>query len=113
MIREVETEIDYGNLSPEAAALVKKDSAGVPLLMSQLLSGLPVDSVGWAESVSESAGRELLKEILPEFTANFEVTSGRRQECGSPHPAGDDRTYRKAHPAQDHHSAPPDVARGE
>ncbi len=25
--------------------------------------GLPVDSVGWAESVSESAGRELLKEI--------------------------------------------------
>lgn len=78
MIREVETEIDYGNLSPEAAALVKKDSAGVPLLMSQLLSGLPVDSVGWAESVSESAGRELLKEILPEFTANFEVTSGEK-----------------------------------
>ena len=84
MIREVETEIDYGNLSPEAAALVKKDSAGVPLLMSQLLSGLPVDSVGWAESVSESAGRELLKEILPEFTANFEVTSGEKTKCGSP-----------------------------
>lgn len=78
MIRMVETEIDYGNLSPEAAALVKKDTAGVPLLMSQLLSGLPVDSVGWAESVSESAGRELLKEILPEFTANFEVTSGEK-----------------------------------
>ena len=78
MIREVETEIDYGNLSPEAAAYVKKDTEEVPILMNNLLTGLPVDSVGWAESVSESAGRDLLSQILPEFQANFEVTSGEK-----------------------------------
>ncbi len=78
MIREVETEIDYGNLSPEAAAYVKQDTAQVPILMSNLLTGLPVDSVGWAESVSESAGRDLLAQILPEFQANFEVHSGEK-----------------------------------
>ena len=78
MIREVETEIDYGNLSPEAAAYVKKDTAEVPILMNNLLTGLPVDSVGWAESVSESAGRDLLSQILPEFQANFEVESGEK-----------------------------------
>ncbi len=78
MIREVETEIDYGNLSPEAAAYVKKDTAEVPILMNNLLTGLPVDSVGWAESVSESAGKDLLAQILPEFQANFEVHSGEK-----------------------------------
>lgn len=78
MIREVETEIDYGNLSPEAAAYVKKDTAEVPILMNNLLTGLPVDSVGWAESVSESAGKDLLSQILPEFQANFEVQSGEK-----------------------------------
>lgn len=76
MIRNVETEINYGNLSADAAAIVKRDTAEVPVLMSNLLIGLPVDSVGWAESVSESAGKDLLAKILPEFTANFEVTSG-------------------------------------
>lgn len=73
MIESVETEIDYGNLSPEAARLVEKDLAGAGEKMSALLTGLPVDSVGWAESVSESAGRDLLAASLPEFQASFEV----------------------------------------
>lgn len=45
--------------------------------MTELLTGLPVDSVGWAESVSQSAGRDLMKQILPEFDAKFEVHSGK------------------------------------
>ena len=36
-----------------------------------------MDSVGWAESVSQSAGRDLMKQILPEFDAKFEVHSGK------------------------------------
>jgi hypothetical protein len=55
---------------------VAEDTADVPALMDNLLIGLPVDSVGWAESVSQSAGRDLLSQILPEFQANFEVESG-------------------------------------
>lgn len=76
LIRDVETSIDYGNLSPEAEALVREDLAGMESRMSALLTGLPVDSVGWAESVSESAGRELLAGALPEFQATFDVESG-------------------------------------
>lgn len=76
IIRHVDTEIDYGGLTPEAARYVAADTADVPALMDNLLIGLPVDSVGWAESVSQSAGRDLLSQILPEFQANFEVVSG-------------------------------------
>lgn len=76
IIRHVDTEIDYGNLSGDAERYIKADTAEVPVLMNNLLIGLPVDSVGWAESVSQSAGRDLLKQILPEFQANFEVHSG-------------------------------------
>ena len=67
IIRHVDTEIDYGGLSPDAARYVAEDTADVPSLMENLLIGLPVDSVGWAESVSQSAGRDLLSQILPEF----------------------------------------------
>ncbi len=77
IIQTVQTEIDYGNLTPQAASYVQKDTAEIPTLMSELLTGLPVDSVGWAESVSESAGRNLIERILPEFDAKFEVQSGR------------------------------------
>lgn len=76
IIRHVDTEIDYGGLTPEAARYVAADMSDVPELMDNLLIGLPVDSVGWAESVSQSAGRDLLSQILPEFQANFEVESG-------------------------------------
>lgn len=77
IIRTVSTEIDYGNLTEEAAKYVQKDTTSVPVLMTELLTGLPVDSVGWAESVSQSAGRDLMKQILPEFDAKFEVHSGK------------------------------------
>ena len=76
MIHKVDTEIDYGALTPEASRYVKQETGEIPTLMSNLLIGLPVDSVGWAESVSQSAGRELLRQLLPEFQANFEVESG-------------------------------------
>ncbi len=78
MIQEVETEVDYGNLSPEARAYVQEDMRDISSVMSHLLIGLPVDSVGWAESVTESAGRDVLHQLLPEFQANFEVISGEK-----------------------------------
>ena len=76
MIQKVDTEIDYGNLSPEARQYVEAETKDIPGLMSNLLIGLPVDSVGWAESVSQSAGRDMFHQLLPEFTANVEVSSG-------------------------------------
>lgn len=76
MIEQVDTEIDYGNLSPAARELVQKDLSDVQSLMRNLLIGLPVDSIGWAESVSRSAGKDTIGKILPEFQANFEVIPG-------------------------------------
>lgn len=76
MIEQVDTEIDYGNLSPAARELVQKDLSNVQSLMGNLLIGLPVDSIGWAESVSRSAGKDTIGKILPEFQANFEVIPG-------------------------------------
>lgn len=76
-IQDVETDIDYGNLSPLARELVSRDVSGISRSMSDLLVGLPVDSIGWAESVSQSAGRNLVNQALPEFLANLEVDSGK------------------------------------
>ena len=76
IVEHVETTVDYGNLSPLARRLVEKDVIGISEKMAALLIGLPVDSVGWAESVSQSAGREVLSANLPEFEAVFDVTSG-------------------------------------
>ncbi len=75
MVQSVETIIDYGNLSPLARNLVEKDAAGLSEKMAALLVGLPVDSVGWAESVSQSAGRDVVAANLPEFEATFDVKS--------------------------------------
>lgn len=76
IIQSVETDIDYGNLSSEGRRLVEGDLSGVKAAMADLLTGLPVDSAGWADSVSQSAGRDLLAEALPEFQAGFEVDPG-------------------------------------
>lgn len=75
-VKTVETTIDYGGLSEEAISYIKKDIGQVEELMESLLVGLPVDSIGWAENVSQSAGKERLKEKLPEFDSTFEVTPG-------------------------------------
>ena len=66
-IKSVRTEVDYGNLTPLAQTLVKEDLAGLPGEMNALLTGLPVDSIGWADSVSQSAGQTIVKNALPEF----------------------------------------------
>ena len=68
--------MDYGNLTPLAQTLVKEDLAGLPGEMNALLTGLPVDSIGWADSVSQSAGQTIVKNALPEFDARLHVESG-------------------------------------
>lgn len=76
-IQTVETVVDYGSLSKEATSYVKKDAMHVGHLMESLLVGLPIDSIGWAENVSQSAGKDLLAKVLPEFDTNFDVIPGK------------------------------------
>ena len=75
-IKSVRTEVDYGNLTPLAQTLVKEDLAGLSGEMNALLTGLPVDSIGWADRVSQSAGQTIVKNALPEFDARLHVESG-------------------------------------
>lgn len=76
IVQSVDTDIRFGNLSPEAESMVRQDLTGVKERMSTLLIGLPVDSIGWAESVSQSAGKEYMTAVLPEFQASFDVEPG-------------------------------------
>lgn len=76
VIREVELDVDYGNMSSEIAALVRKDMGDIEDKVSNVLVGLPVDAVDWAGGVSKSLIQEQLAAQLPEFRANMEVSGG-------------------------------------
>lgn len=75
VVREVRLEIDYGSVMPEATALIKRDIGNIEDNISNLLIGMPVDSVDWAGAVSKSVIREMLAEQLPEFRANLEIVA--------------------------------------
>lgn len=76
VVRRVAVEVDLAGLSPQLAELVKGDLGDVEEKVSQVLVGLPVDSVDWAGGVSKSVIRELLAAQLPEFRANLEIVPG-------------------------------------
>lgn len=75
-IKKVNTIIEYRNIMPLAQELIQEDLVNITHQMSNLLIGLPVDSLGWAESVSQTAGQQIVNQALPEFDAHFKVDSG-------------------------------------
>ncbi|WP_425058604.1 hypothetical protein SCACP_32620 [Sporomusa carbonis] len=78
VVRDVSLEVDISGLSPELAALIKKDMGNVEEQIGNVLIGLPVDSVEWAGGVSKAVIREMLSGRLPEFRSNLEITAGER-----------------------------------
>jgi hypothetical protein len=76
VVREVALEVDYGGMSPEIAALVRKDMGNLSDKVDDALIGLPVDAVDWAGAVSKSLIQELLAAQLPDFRANIDITGG-------------------------------------
>ncbi len=76
IVRKVSLETDLGGISPQLADLFRSDLGDIEDRISQVLVGMPVDSVDWASSVSKSAIREYLAAQLPEFRANIEIIAG-------------------------------------
>lgn len=76
VVREVTLQVDYGNVSPEVAALIKADMGNVEDKISNVLVGLPIDAVDWAGGISKTVIQEVLEEQLPEFRSNIDVEAG-------------------------------------
>lgn len=72
-VQSVQTEIDYGNLSTEAAALIATDLDDVDELTNELLVGLPIDSLDWVGSISDTLLAERLAQRLPEFIVRTDI----------------------------------------
>lgn len=78
VVHEVDIEYDFGTLSPEVSALIRKDMGNVDEKVKDMLTGLPVEAVDWAGGLSKVATRELLASQLPEFRANMDIIPGAR-----------------------------------
>jgi len=76
IVRGVAVETDPGGIAPQILPLLRQDMGDVEQRVSQVLVGLPVDSVEWAGSLSKSVIREYLAAQLPEFRTNLEIVPG-------------------------------------
>lgn len=75
-VEQVQVEMDYGNLPPLARQYVAEDIKNVKLQIDQILLGAPVDSLDWADAVTQSIIRSRLEDELPEFIPQVEVQGG-------------------------------------
>lgn len=78
VVKDVALEINFVGLSPEVAAMARKDLGDIEDAVNNVLVGLPVDAVEWAGGVSKSVIREMLAQELPEFYAAFDIIPGPR-----------------------------------
>jgi len=76
VVRDVSVEMDYGNLSPASAELVRQDVGDITEKVRNLLVGLPIDAVDWAGSLSKTLLREYLEAQLPEFRSGIDIAAG-------------------------------------
>ncbi len=76
VVQQVELEIDYGNLSPQAREMVDTDLGSVRSRIEQTVVGAPLDSVDWVTSIASRTVRDDLADVLPEFVPQISITPG-------------------------------------
>jgi hypothetical protein len=76
IVRNVTVETDLGGVSPQLAALFKRDMGDIEGKVSEVLVGMPVESVDWAGGVTKTVIREYLAGQLPEYRTNVEINAG-------------------------------------
>lgn len=77
-VRQVDIQVDYSGVAPEAISLVQKDMGKMEEDIRSALIGLPVDSIDWASGVARELIRELLRRQLPEFHFSLDLEAGRQ-----------------------------------
>jgi hypothetical protein len=74
-IRSVHVTVDYGSLPPMGVKMANGDLQGVESMVQNLLIGLPVDSLDWANGAVKSVMETELMNMLPEFYPHITITS--------------------------------------
>lgn len=75
-IRDVKVTVDYGALPDMGRTLVDKDLAGADELIENLLIGLPVDALDWANGAVKSVMETELETRVPEFYPHIVIRGG-------------------------------------
>lgn len=79
-IHSVHVHVDYGSLPLMGQEMVNRDLAGVNTLVENLLIGLPVDALDWANGAVKSVMETELENMLPEFYPHIVITPGETAE---------------------------------
>lgn len=75
-IKKVNITVDYGSLPLMGWQAADKDLIGVRAFVENLLLGLPVDSLDWANGTIRSVMENELSAMLPEFYPHITITAG-------------------------------------
>lgn len=66
-IQSVQVQMDYGALPPVGTKLARQDVAQAQAMIENLLIGLPVDALDWANGAVQHVMEGQLEQMLPEF----------------------------------------------
>jgi hypothetical protein len=75
-IHSVQVTIDYGSLPPMGQDLANRDLTGAQTLVENLLIGLPIDALDWANGAVKSVMETELETMLPEFYPHIVIIPG-------------------------------------
>ena len=75
-IKNVDINVDYGPLPLMGWKLADRDLIGMRAVVENLLIGLPVDSLDWANGAVRSVLENELAGMLPEFYSHITITPG-------------------------------------
>lgn len=77
-IQSVQVFFDYGGLPPLGTDLAARDAAGAEAQIENLLIGLPVDALDWANGAVKAVMEEKLEALLPEFYPHIVIHGGEK-----------------------------------
>lgn len=76
-IRSVRLAVDYGALPEMGRRMADADLKGAQPIVENLLVGLPVDALDWANGAVKSVMESELQELLPEFYPHIVIEPGK------------------------------------
>ena len=79
-IQSVAMHVDYGALPDMGRRLADGDLRNASSIVENLLIGLPVDALDWADGTIKAVMESELESQLPEFYPHIAITTGRRAE---------------------------------
>ena len=79
-IQSVAMHVDYGALPDMGRRLADGDLRNASSIVENLLIGLPVDALDWADGTIKAVMESELESQLPEFYPHIAITPGRRAE---------------------------------